>query len=192
MIRRCTTIALLALLPLAPAAAETLDVAIGDSTVRMGLSGPLPQLNTEASAQYDLGGVYRDERGGDAFVPHVGVMLTGDTGARDVRMTAGLGLRLAYIDGENDDGGVLALGGQVDVRLPGLERIALTAHAFGAPEATAFGDIEDYYDVGLSLGYEVVRGAWAYVAVREVRADVDPRGKIEADEGLFGGLRLNF
>lgn len=181
---------LLFVLPALPAAAETLDVGIGDDTVRLGLAGPIPGI--DARAQYDVGGIYRSESGDDVFSPHVGFLVTGDTGARPATVTAGLGLRAAYVNGEHDDGAVLALGGQVDVRFPGYERIALGAHAYGAPEVTSFGDLESYYDVGLSLGYEVIKGASVSVGWRELRADVDPDGKIKADDGLYGGLRLTF
>jgi len=175
-----------------PAAAATFDASIGEEAVRVGLEGELSSVFSGAKGQYDLGALWRSEDGADAFVPHVGVLLTGDTGARDAKVTAGLGVRLAYIDGENNEGGAVALGGQVDVRLPGFERVALGAYAYGAPDVTTFGDTDKYFDVGLSLGYEVIKDASVYVGWRKVQADIDGGGEIEADDGFNVGLRLNF
>jgi len=175
-----------------PAAAATFDASVGEESVRVALEGPLSSVFSGAQGQYDFGALWRSEDEGDAFVPHVGVLLTGDTGAREATITAGLGVRAAYIDGESDDGGALALGGKVDVRVPGYERLGLGIYAYGAPEVTSFGDIESYYDIGASVGYEVIKGASIYVGWRQVQADVDPDGEIEADDAFHAGLRLNF
>jgi len=175
-----------------PAAAETFDISVGEEAVRGGLSGPLSRVFDGASGEYDVGAVFRSESGGDAFVPHVGVLLTGDTGARDVAVVAGLGLRAVYVDGENEDGGAIALGGKVTARLPGLERLSLNLYGYGAPSVISFGDIDKYYELGFDVGYEVIKNASIYVGYREIRADIDPRGKIKADDGFHAGLRLNF
>lgn len=175
-----------------PAAAATFDASIGEEAVRVGLEGDLSSVFSSAKGQYDLGALWRSEDGGDAFVPHVGVLLTGDAGARDAKVTAGLGIRAAYIDGESNDGSAIALGGQVDVRIPGYDRVALGAYGYFAPEVTTFGDTDKYYDVGLSLGYEVIKDASVYVGWRKVVADLDGGGEIEADDGLNIGLRLDF
>ncbi|MDM4771726.1 YfaZ family outer membrane protein [Solimonas sp. SE-A11] len=182
------TLALAAL----PAAAATFDASIGEEAVRVGLEGDLSSVFSGAKGQYDLGALWRSENNADAFVPHIGVLLTGDTGARDAKVTAGLGIRAAYIDGENADGSAIALGGQVDVRMPGFERVALGAYGYFAPDVTTFGDTDKYYDVGLSLGYEVIKDASVYVGWRKVVAKLDGGGEIEADDGFNIGLRLNF
>jgi len=175
-----------------PAAAASFDASIGEEAVRVGVVGDLGSVFSGAKGKYDLGALWRSEDGADAFVPHVGILLTGDAGARDAQVTAGLGVRLAYIDGENKEGGAVALGGQVDVRIPGYERIALGAYAYGAPEVTSFGDADSYYDIGVSVGYEVIKDASVYIGWRQVEADVDGGGDIEADDGFHAGLRLNF
>ncbi|HSW12694.1 MAG TPA: YfaZ family outer membrane protein [Solimonas sp.] len=175
-----------------PATAATFDASVGEESVRLGLEGPLSSVFSGAKGEYDFGALWRSEDDADAFVPHVGVLLTGDTGAREATVTAGLGVRAAYIDGESTDGGALALGGKVDIRIPGYDRISVDLYAFGAPEITSFGDIENYYDIGASVGYEVIKDASVYIGWRQVQADVDPNGEIEADDALHAGLRLNF
>lgn len=175
-----------------PAAAETFDISVGEEAVRAGLTGSLSRAFSGATGEYDVGAVFRSESGGDAFVPHVGVLLTGDTGARDVNVDAGLGLRAVYIDGENEDGGALALSGKISARMPGIERLSLNLYGHYAPGALSFGDIDDYRELGLDLSYEVIKSASIYVGYREIVADVDPAGEIEADDGLHAGLRLTF
>jgi hypothetical protein len=77
-------------------------------------------------------------------------------------------------------------------RLPGIERLSLNLYGHYAPGALSFGDIDDYRELGLDLSYEVIKSASIYVGYREIVADVDPAGEIEAADGLHAGLRLTF
>ena len=84
---------LLALIPLAlglalslPARAEILDIAVGDKSFQGRFSGPLPRVR-DTGAQYELGLLSRpDDKPVDLLQVHAGFLLTGDAGARDVRL----------------------------------------------------------------------------------------------------------
>jgi hypothetical protein len=190
---------LLALIPLAlglalslPAQAEILDIAVGDKSFQGRFSGPLPRVR-DSGAQYELGLLSRpDDEPVDLLQVHAGFLLTGDAGARDVNLAAGLGGRLIYIDRDVVDGGVLALGGQFEAKLPQADRVALSGYAFLAPGVTSAGDLDGYREAALDLAYEVIRGGSVYVGGRYIRHKYDQGGSATVDNGAHIGLRLKF
>lgn len=175
-----------------PAQAEVLDLAIGDKSFQLRFSGPLDNVRG-TGAQYELGLLTRpDDEPLDLLQLHAGFMLTGDAGAPGIDLVAGLGGRAIYIDRDAFDGGVLALGGQFEARLPGAERLALAGYAFIAPSVTSLGDFDGYREAALDLAYEVIRGGWVYVGGRHIRHRYDNGLRATVDNGMHVGLRLSF
>jgi len=172
------------------ARAEHVDVNLNDSTLRGTYGAPLAgRLN----GAYELGALL-GERSDRSFQQlHLGLLATGDAGARDANVTAGLGGRLFLLNGEGgSDGGGLALGGMVEARLPAFNRVGLIAYAYGAPEASIFGDFDGWYEYAGSLDYQVLQGASVYLGFRQVKVDVDNAGTYTVDTGWHFGLRLKF
>ncbi len=120
--------ALAALMMTGTAAAAVVDVNLGDDSFSGKFSGPLPKMGG-SGAQYDLGVLVRPDDDPDLLQVYGGFLLTGDAGARDFDLAAGLGGRLIYIDRDVVDGGVFALGGQLEARLP--RRMGKGAWRFG-------------------------------------------------------------
>lgn len=171
---------------------EVLDANISGDSVRIAVSGPLSRVFSTSKGEYDLGGLYGEgDDDEDLVTVHAGVLLTGDAGARQANVTAGLGARLQYIGGDRDKGAALELGGKVEVRVPGYERIGFTAYAWYGPEPASFGDIEDVYEYAAALDYELLRDASIYIGYRKLSADVDRPRDLEED-GVHGGIRLDF
>lgn len=183
-------LSLLLVLAAIPAHAELVDINVGEDAFRGNLSGPLSRAFQGAKGQYEVGALFGSENGEDLSAGHLGILLTGDAGAPNANVTAGLGLRGQFIDGEGDSGGGLGLGGQIDVRLPNYNRVGLFAYGYYGPEVTSFGDVDDFHEYAVSLGYEVLRDAMIYVGYRQLEADF---GAVEAKEdGAHVGLRLDF
>lgn len=188
-----------------PAQAETLDVNVGSVSLRAALSGPLSRLFTVTQGQYDLGIVTRindDDR--DFTQGHVGVLVTGDVGAPNADIKAGLGLRFIYagLDVNDDNGGALAFGGQFEARLPQYNRVSLAGSIFGAPDITSFNDLDAYIEYGFDLGYDIIRNGTVYGGFRQINYDIGrlrdfgdperPHGNTAFDSGLHAGFRLTF
>lgn len=193
MIKRCSGLFGLGLCACAGMAqAEVVDFSVGSDSFRLGLTGPLFRAFADAKGDYDLGVIRTERRSRDALVAHGGILLTGDAGSRDAKVTAGLGLRTAYIDVERDSGAAVALGGQVLARFPGYDRIGFSAYGYFAPEATSFGRANQYYEIGGDVSYQVLKDASAYVGYREIRAELNREGKVRADDSVHVGLRLEF
>ncbi|SFF32031.1 YfaZ precursor [Fontimonas thermophila] len=172
--------------------AEIIDVSVGDGSVRGALYGPLSRAFEGTKGQYDVGVIVRPERDDDLLVTHVGALVTGDAGAQQFELAAGLGLRGVYVGRDHDSGGALALGGQAEARYPGYERFGLSVYGYYAPEVLSFGEFDQYYEIGTGLDYQVIRSASVYIGYRNVNLRLENGGDITADNGLHVGMRLSF
>jgi YfaZ precursor len=172
------------------ARAEDVDVNLSSDTLRGTFAAP---LTGRLNGIYEFGALLGERDNQSYQQLHAGLLATGDAGARDANVTAGLGGRLFVLNGEGGaDGGGLALGGQVDARLPAFNRIGVIAYAYGAPEASTFGDFDGWYEYAASLDYQVLKGASVYAGYRQLKVDVDGAGTVTVDTGWHFGLRLTF
>lgn len=181
----------------APAAqAEIFDLSIGDNAFRAIIAGPLARIFDDASGQYDTGIVLKPRTSEDLLQLHAGVLLTGDAGAKDVDVAAGLGIRAIYTGIDHDSGGVVALGGQVEGRVPSMNRLGVTGYLYYGPEILALGDVAAYTEYGIAVDYEVIRGGAIYVGYRNIEQDFDKlqgfEGSVTVDDSAHIGLRLKF
>jgi hypothetical protein len=172
------------------ARAERVDVNLSDETLRGTFEAPLP--TARLGGVYEFGALIGENRDVDFQQAHVGLLVTGDAGARRATVTAGLGGRLFVLAGDGADGGGLARGGMFDARLPSVNRIGGIAYAYGAPGASTFGDLEGWYEYAARVDYQVLQGASIYVGWRQVKVDVEGFGDFTVDTGFHAGLRLTF
>lgn len=188
--RLCTALVLLA--AAGGARAEGIDINLSDQALRAAYAGNLTNLFPRISGQWDVGVLAGEEAGRNYQQLHGGMLVTGDAGAERANVIAGLGLRLAGIDSEQESGGALALGGMVDARLPAFNRIGAIAYAYGAPKASSFGDLEGYLEYAVGIDYQVLQSASVYVGYRQLKVDVEGLGDFTVDNGWHLGMRLAF
>jgi hypothetical protein len=172
------------------ARAERLDINLSNEVLRATFDAPLPSQGL--AGLYEFGALLGERSGVNFQQVHAGLLVTGDAGARDANVTAGLGGRLFLLGGDGADGGGLALGGMVDARLPAFNRIGVIAYAYGAPKASTFGDLEGWTEYAVSLDYQVLKGASIYAGWRQLKVDVESAGNYTVDTGFHAGLRLSF
>lgn len=179
-----------------PAAqAEILDLNVGDNSFRAAIAGPLSRFLSGTNGQYDFGMLIKPKTSEDLLQLHTGVLLTGDAGARNVDVAAGLGIRAIYTGIDSDSGGALALGGQAEGRIPSFNRFGLTGYAYYAPSVLSLGNVDGYMEYGVALDYELIRGGSVYVGYRNIEEDFivnDTEFTLEVDEGAHIGFRLKF
>ncbi len=139
----------------------------------------------------NVGWLHNQDRGDIGFVA---MHLVDDASSGNQPLKAGLGLRAVYIDPDavDADGTAVALGGFARYVLPNADRFHIGGHLYFAPEVVSFGDITQYYDFGVRLGYNVVRDADVYVGVRSIKTDLDGGGDVSFDNGLHLGFRFRF
>jgi hypothetical protein len=177
------------------ARAETLDIDLSARALQADFAGPLTDIFPRLNGLYDLGGI-AGKQDGRYEEGHAGLLVTGDAGAEKANVTAGLGGRISLLDhrpaGGPFNGGALALGGQVEARLPAFNRIGVLGYAYGAPRASAFGDLTGYLEYAVDGDYQVLRNASVYAGYRELKINVKDHGSVTVDTGFHLGLRLNF
>lgn len=174
------------------ARAESLDINLSGQALRGAFAGPLSALFPRLNGLYEMGLLLGDDDGRNLTQGHAGLLVTGDAGARQANVTAGLGGRVAVLDAEDVTAAALALGGMVEMRLPAFNRIGAMAYVYGAPKASAFGDIEGYLEYAAGLDYQVLREASVYLGYRQLKLDGENFGTVSVDKGWHLGLRLNF
>lgn len=168
------------------AAAHEIDISVNGDAFRSVFATSLKDnLRVE-------GGVLHN---GDAgSLVSAGLLVTGDVTPGGEKLTAGIGARLAWLDGDGSqrDGYALGLGGSVRWALPRYERFAVSAEGYWAPEVLSGGDADEYLDGTVRFGYSVTRQADVYLGARYVRADYNNRPSTFFDTGLDVGFNLRF
>lgn len=171
--------------------AEEASFSLSEDSLRGYFAGPLSRVFSGTTGQYDAGLIYKDKDAGLALA-HLGLLTTGDVGARGIEAGAGLGARVILADYGSTTGAAFALGGQFNVRLPTFERIGLTGYGWFAPGITAFSEIKNYSEFALDVEFEVVSSAAVFAGYRSVRIEPEQGGPSKADSGAHIGLRLSF
>jgi hypothetical protein len=175
-----------------PAHAEILDVNLGQNSVRAALAGPLSHFITDMRGQYDVGVVIRPKASDDLLQAHLGFLITGDVGAKVLDVAGGLGIRGVYVGRDGDSGGAVAVGGQLEARMPDFNRVGVSGYGYYAPSATSLGEVSRYLEYGGAVDYQVVRDAAVYVGWRNISYDIGNVGDVVADVGWRAGVRLTF
>jgi len=139
----------------------------------------------------DVGWLHNDDRGD---IIHAGMHLVDEAASGSDPLQAGLGIRAAFIDPDvsSVDGGAVALGGFVRYVIPQANRFHVGGHVYFAPGVVSFGDIDQYYEIGARVGYNVIRDADVYVGVRSTKVDFDGAGDLSFDSGLHLGFQFRF
>lgn len=191
--KRCVVAAATVLMS-ASVQAEVFDASIAEETLRVSVSGPLSSFLALDKGEYDAGLVAGEvEDTNDDFLSgHLGALLTGDAGATAASVIAGLGVRLQYLNGEGDDGGALALGGQVRVKLPQATRVRFNAYGYFSPDASTFGDFDQFMEFSASVGYEILRDAELYLGYRVIEVGLENGPDVDVEDGVHVGIRLDF
>lgn len=171
-----------------PALGQAVDLNLNGESLRLNYSAPMPSF----SARYELGGLISDQGAVNVVQTHAGLLVTGDAGAAEANVTAGLGGRLVLLDADTISGGGLAVGGVVEARLPAYNRLGMSSYLYWAPGASAFGDLAEHMEYALSVDYDVIRNASIYLGYRQIRVKLDRGPRLTAESGFHFGMRLRF
>lgn len=175
----------------APAFAQTtgkaLDVNLNNDAVRLGFGWRLGDPKYLA----EFGWLHNQDKGD---VIHGSFHLVDAASGSGTALQAGLGVRLVHTrtDPSVFDGTALAIGGFARYTPPAADRYNIGGYVYYAPDVTSFGDQEEYYEVGMRLGYSVLRDGDVYLGLRRIQARYDAPGKFAFDSGLHVGFELRF
>ncbi len=178
---------LLAGLASAQMTGKALDVNLNNDAVRLGFSWRLGDPNYLA----ELGWLYSQDKGD---VIHASFHLVDAASGSGTALQAGLGVRLVQTrtDPSTFNGTALALGGFARYTLPNAGRYNIGGYGYYAPDVSSFGDQSEYYEVGVRVGYSVVRAGDVYLGVRRIQAKYKGLGRFTFDSGVLFGFELRF
>lgn len=141
--------------------------------------------------QWDMGWLHHTDNG-DAL--HASLHVTGKMREGGAPVTGGVGLRLAYTNGDasNQTGYGLALGGFAKYVFPRYDRFSLRGHAYYAPGVLSGNDLDEYQDYAVQLAYNILREADAYVGLRYVSADYEEASSANYSTWFHVGMAYRF
>ena len=174
-----------------PAIAQTtgtaLDVNLNSDAIRLGFSWRLGDPKFLA----EVGWLYNEDRGD---VIHGSFHLVDAASSSGSALQAGLGVRVVHTrtDPSVLDGTALALGGFARYTLPDANRYSIAGYGYYAPDITSFGDQSEYYELGVRVGFSVLRDGDVYLGLRRIQAEYDGRTSFRFDSGLHAGFEIRF
>lgn len=180
---RKTIIIISALLPISNVFASGLDLRLGKDAAE------LVYLTESATFGYggaDMGfGLFLNDD--DTYIGTASILVSG-SGDGDVRgLHFGVGAKLytGIIDFpspiDNQNGGAVAIGGQVRYVFPGSMPLAILVEAFGAPDVTSFSDFKGLREFRIALEMEITPSARAYIGYRTLEVEM-PGGLVDGDD----------
>ncbi len=172
-------------------AAGALDANLNNDSARLALSwmtSPSPNsLEGEAAIYYNTDGYY---------VGTLGIRVVGETGRQGNPLEAGVGGKLIGItsgDDDNLDAIGLGLGFGLRYYPVSVNRLAFGGQIHYAPEIVAFGDVNNLLEGILTVEYQVLPQAFAYMGYRLLKVEREDTGESQdVDEGAHVGMRILF
>ena len=167
--------------------ADEVNLSLNTDSVRAEYARPI----ASRPLQWDMGWLHHTDNG-DAL--HGSLHVTGKLREGSAPVTGGLGLRLAYTNGDasNQTGFGLALGGYARYVFPDYDRLSLRGHVYYAPGILSGNDMDEYQDYAVQLAYNVLREADAYVGLRYVSADYEEASSANYSTWFHVGMAFRF
>lgn len=174
--------------------ADSLDLNFSGDSARLTYAASLPAQQGSELA-WDAGYLFAENDANENLgVAHIGIHTLGDVGAAPHKVVAGLGGRAMWFnaDGLDADSVAIGIGGKVDIRLKGMDRIGFGGHIYYAPDVISFGDLDSAFEYQVWAGYQLLRTGDVYVQYRQVKAEHTTAGDFTVDNGVNVGIKLSF
>jgi hypothetical protein len=196
---RKTIIIILSILPVSNSLASGMDMRLGSDTAEFVY---LTESATFGYGGADMGfGAFINDE--DSVIGSASILVSG-SGDGDVRgLHFGVGAKVyagvikfdSAIDNQN--GGSVAIGGQLRYVFPGSTPLAVLVEAFGAPDVTSFSDFKGLVEIRVALEMEITPSARAYIGYRSLEVDLDDSlglsdNNTDLDDHGHIGVRFSF
>ncbi|WP_455205069.1 YfaZ family outer membrane protein [Kaarinaea lacus] len=173
----------------APATSASFDINLSDKSVQgkyaMAIGG-----SAIGRTELSFGVLYNDDDGSN-YLGEVGLMVIDVAGSKAPGLEIGVGGKLYFADATNGDAVALGLGGHMRYKFTAMPRMNIGLVGLYAPSIVSFADADYMYELGASIGYELLPTANIYVGYRHIRADFD-KGAQSIDETMMLGLKMSF
>ncbi len=171
-----------------PAMAQTFDISLSNDAAKLMYTAPMGQQGF-GRGEFDGTLLFTDD---DSIMGAVGFGVVGEAGSGSPGLNAGVGIRLYGLNTDNNDVAALTLGGQLRFSPAALPRLRLLGSINFAPSIVTFMDGDRFIDTGVSVGYEVLQDAVAYIGYRRIRANIENGPDLTVDQGAHIGINFRF
>lgn len=169
-----------------PVMADSIDVNLNNNTAQFQYIAPVG-YSEEGKAELHAGFLYDNN---DNVLGDVGLLVMGDMG-KSSDTSLGVGLKaVAALSG--DFSVALALGGKIRFTPFANRRIGLVGLVYVAPKIVSFGGADFFVQGGISIEYEIIKHAVAYVGYRNLRFGVENRPDMLDEKNGHLGVRISF
>jgi hypothetical protein len=171
----------------ATAAADEIELSFNSDAVRAFYVHDF--ANNDLASDF---GVLTDSDKGEVL--SASLLLTGFASDGANPLKAGIGGRVAYVDGDGFDqtGYPLAVGGYVKYTFAESNRLSVRVDAWYAPDVLTLSDLDTYEDFTIRFAYNLLREADVYVGARYVNGDYDNGTDVTFDNGMHVGFHIRF
>lgn len=186
--------AALAALCVSQANASELRLSFGESSLRGEYLQAIGQPVGDSATTLQAGLLYVEEDDSDGTLGHLGMLIFGDAGARKAIIQAGIGGRVYLLSTDPDlNGAALAMGGAVNGRVPGIDRLGGFSSIWYSPKVSAFGDLDGSFEFNIGIEYQLLRQAALSVGWRQVRFKLrDLNRSFDFEDSAFVGFKFLF
>jgi hypothetical protein len=168
--------------------ADAVDINLRDSAAQIQYRASMGH-DTLGRTEMHMGFLYTSDKGklGD-----LGILVQDEVGKDVPGLSAGVGLKGLVAHGQGKNASALALGALVRYAPLANRRFGITGTVYLSPNIVTFGDGERYTETGLSVDYEIIPQAIAYVGYRHIKLAVANASDVTIDEGVHVGVKLSF
>lgn len=185
MMLRCSTFVAL-LIFCAPVMADSIDVNLNNNTAQFQYIAPVG-YSEEGKAELHAGFLYDNKNN---VLGDLGLLVMSDL-SKSSNTSLGVGLKtVAALSG--DFSLALALGGKIRSTPFANRRIGLVGLVYVAPKIVSFGGADFFVHGGVSVEYEIIKHAIAYVGYRNIRFGVENSPDMLDEKNAHLGVRISF
>ncbi len=176
------------------ASASELRISFGESSLLAEYLQPLGQPVGDSATTVQAGALYVEEGDSDGTLGHLGLVMFGDAGARKAIIQAGIGGRIYLLSTDPDlNGAALAMGGSVNGRIPGIDRLGAFGSVWYSPNVSAFGDLDSTFEINLGVDYQLLRQAALSIGWRKISFQLkDVDRSLDFEDSAFVGFKFLF
>ncbi len=174
--------------------ASELRISFGESSLRGEYLQAVGKPVGDSATTLQAGALYVEDGDDDGTLGHLGLVIFGDAGARKAIVQAGIGGRIYLLSTDPDiNGAALAMGGSVNGRVPGIDRLGGFGSIWYAPNVSAFGDLDSTFEINLGIEYQLLRQAALSVGWRQIRFKLhDTNRSFDFEDSAFVGFKFLF
>lgn len=171
----------------AVAIAGTIDLGLNEDSAEMSFRQVISE-DTLGSSELVIKGVH-DSKDEDVSIIAVGLDVFGELLEG---MNLGIGARVFGVDVVNYEVASLALGGMLKYEPPALYGVGFYCSAYYSPKIFTWADGENLQDIDAGVSYQLVPRAAVFVGYNKTRIDFEIGGRTTVDEGIRGGISIDF